>query len=437
MKNLLKISLILGIFIVLAPIWVGSAHAVVISAFSAAPEYIAVPGDSITLRWSAAPTNLQDPYAQIRCYGSGGDPYDSRRWGGFEFDPSGSFTVTPTKIQEYSYSLTCDESSSHSVGSSDQKTIKVYVGVLPPNPTPYPTANPTPYPTSAQYIYPSVNLYSNTNNVLSWNTSNAYSCYASNGWSGSKNLNGSEQVYPYSTTIYTLTCTSYTGQQASDSETIYASQYYPPNPAPVGQALGAACDISPSSPTSPRIGSTVTFSAVESGGTAPYYYSWSGEVSGTSKSVSKTFSTTGEKTTTVRITDALGRTASGTCNTNVLAAAPAPTPKSTATPGQVQGATTVCKTVNVPVTVCVDSNGKIIETTPSPTPTQKPTPTPTEISETETDGDSFLASIFNVSDETWAKIKSLLKWYLAILAIILFVAIAYFVIKRVTGKEVK
>src|SRR3989344_6275763 len=210
---------------------------------------------------------------------------------------------------------------------------------------PEPTPTPTPTQISQYAVYPTVNLYANINSVspgqsatLFWNTSNASSCYASSGWSGSKNISGSETVYPYTAITYTLTCTSYSGQQSSDSETIYVNQYYP-TPTPVQQGLGAACSISPDSP---RIGNIVTFIAFESGGTAPYYYSWSGEVSGASKSVSRTFSTTGQKTASVKITDAYGRTSNGVCDVNVLAAAPAPTPSPTPTVGQVQGASTVC-----------------------------------------------------------------------------------------------
>ena len=301
-----------------------------------------------------------------------------------------------------------------------------------PIPRQAPTPTPTYYPPNYYYGVPTVNLSASKTSInygetigLSWTTSNASSCYGSNSWSGNKNLSGSEYVYPINSSTYTITCINSYGSNSA-SQIIYINQPV----APVQTGLGVACSISPSSP---RIGNTVTFSAVESGGTAPYYYSWSGDISGTSKSVSKTFSTTGEKTATVKITDALGRTANGTCKANVLAAAPPPAaepaPKPTPTAGQVQGATTVCKTV----TLCIDTEGKI--TQPSPTPTISPTPI--EVSETENGGKSFLASIFNINVNTWTRIKSLLKWYLAILAIILFVAIAYFVIKRITGKDVK
>lgn len=42
--------------------------------------------------------------------------------------------------------------------------------------------------------------------LLSWSTSNATSCSATGGWYGSRNTNGSEAVYPTSSTTYYLTC---------------------------------------------------------------------------------------------------------------------------------------------------------------------------------------------------------------------------------------
>ncbi len=65
--------------------------------------------------------------------------------------------------------------------------------------------------------------------LLSWNSSNAISCLTSGGWSGTRNVAGSEVATPTVTTTYQLTCTNSQGS-ASDSETIFVDSQYNPNP---------------------------------------------------------------------------------------------------------------------------------------------------------------------------------------------------------------
>ena len=66
---------------------------------------------------------------------------------------------------------------------------------------------------------------------LSWVSQYATSCMASNAWSGSKALNGNENVGPLTNTrVYTITCTGANGQTASDSVTVTVAN--PPNCTP-------------------------------------------------------------------------------------------------------------------------------------------------------------------------------------------------------------
>jgi hypothetical protein len=52
--------------------------------------------------------------------------------------------------------------------------------------------------------------------ILTWSTSNATSVTASGGWSGSKALSGSEEIWPGETTIFTLTATGPAGSQTKN-----------------------------------------------------------------------------------------------------------------------------------------------------------------------------------------------------------------------------
>ncbi len=69
------------------------------------------------------------------------------------------------------------------------------------------TVTPLPAPTLTLSANPAT-INSGQQSVLTWNTSNATACTASGGWSGAKNVNGSETVGPLTqTTTYTLNCT--------------------------------------------------------------------------------------------------------------------------------------------------------------------------------------------------------------------------------------
>ena len=58
--------------------------------------------------------------------------------------------------------------------------------------------------------------------LLSWYSANATNCTASGGWSGWKNISGSETVYPPITTTYTITCSNNYGV-AYDVKTVVVS----------------------------------------------------------------------------------------------------------------------------------------------------------------------------------------------------------------------
>ncbi|MDO8600546.1 MAG: hypothetical protein Q7R73_02920 [bacterium] len=154
---------------------------------SASPNSI-IAGDSSVLSWSSSNATS--------CTASNG-------WSGNK-SLSGSQTVTPN--QTTSYIITC----SNSAGSaSDSTTVSVTPVQQPQLPTVDIIANPG-------------NIIEGNSSILSWSSSNATSCTASNGWSGTKNLSGSQVVTPAQTKTYTITCSNSTGS-ASDSTTVSVS----------------------------------------------------------------------------------------------------------------------------------------------------------------------------------------------------------------------
>ncbi|HJS21852.1 MAG TPA: hypothetical protein VJ764_04290 [Steroidobacteraceae bacterium] len=81
------------------------------------------------------------------------------------------------------------------------------------------TVTPLPAPTLSLSANPAT-INSGQQSVLTWNTSNVTACTASGGWSGAKNVNGSETVGPLTqTTTYTLSCTG-TGGSVNRNATV-------------------------------------------------------------------------------------------------------------------------------------------------------------------------------------------------------------------------
>lgn len=163
-----------------------------------------------------------------------------------------------------------------------------------------PTVNVSVYPTS---------IYRGQAVTISWTSTNAGSCYAAGGWSGGKNLSGSETLYPQQTATYTIVCTnSYGSGSDSESVVVYNS---------VVGGFGAGCAASRETAA---VGSAVTFYGSSSGGSQPVTYRWSGDISGTGESYPVTFSATGRKQATITATDSIGRTASANCSVDIVAA---------------------------------------------------------------------------------------------------------------------
>ena len=79
-------------------------------------------------------------------------------------------------------------------------------------------------------------------------------------------------------------------------------------------ALSVSCV---GSPGNPYIGQPVTWSSSVSNGSGPYTYSWSGDesLSGTTSSITKSYTSTGIKNARVNITDSHGGTGSASCTT--------------------------------------------------------------------------------------------------------------------------
>ena len=78
--------------------------------------------------------------------------------------------------------------------------------------------SPTPKPTLTFSADP-LTIPTGTTSTLSWNSTGADTCTASDGWSGSKNLSGTQIVAPTATTTYSLSC-SRSGDTVSKSVTI-------------------------------------------------------------------------------------------------------------------------------------------------------------------------------------------------------------------------
>jgi hypothetical protein len=142
-------------------------------------------------------------------------------------------------------------------------------------------------------------------------------------WSGTDSLTGSGQSVSktYSTagtktgsvTVVSSDAQSVT-RACSNSVTVTAS--IPP--------LSASCSASPASITS---GQSSVWTAVPTGGTSPYSYSWSGtdSLTGSGQSVSKTYSTAGTKTGSVTVVSSDAQSANLNCGqVNVSAIAPTP-----------------------------------------------------------------------------------------------------------------
>lgn len=103
----------------------------------------------------------------------------------------------------------------HSISKKGNLTVDAFSlkktgGTLPPT-------NPSPVIVDLSISASSINASESA--TLSWTSSNASTCMASGSWSGSKSLNGSENISPSSSSTYTLTCNG-AGAATSDSVTL-------------------------------------------------------------------------------------------------------------------------------------------------------------------------------------------------------------------------
>jgi len=148
------------------------------------------------------------------------------------------------------------------------------------------------------------------------------------GWKGRAN------VLPERTTTYFITCIpSNKGNQEifSDEARIEVTSAGSPSPSPSPTPtpaptpspsldttfdgfLTAGCAVGK---TSVKVGESVSFASAGSRGVKPYKFSWSGDVTGNTSQITKTFTSIGFKEAKVTITDASGNSDFAICNITV------------------------------------------------------------------------------------------------------------------------
>lgn len=175
---------------------------------NANPTTVAVNGTS-TLAWESNDASA--------CVASGG-------WSGTKaLDGSEVVTLSATTT----YTIACGNGVSTSTDS-----VTVNVAAEPDEPTVEITADPEA-------------IDEGDSSELTWNSENATSCTASNGWSGTKTLDGNEEVSPSVTTTYAIECTG-PGGTAQDSVTVTVDEQDTPsvnlsaNPSEVTPGAGSA-----------------------------------------------------------------------------------------------------------------------------------------------------------------------------------------------------
>jgi len=147
-------------------------------------------GQSSTLTWTSTNASY--------CNASGG-------WSGDHGPTSGSFTATPDKTT--TYTLTC-----YGDGGSASDSVTI-------------TVNDT-VPTVTINANPSL-IDKGQVSTLTWTSTNASYCQASGAWSGNKNVYGSENVYPSTSSSYYITCYNSSGNYATAYTNITVRELYP------------------------------------------------------------------------------------------------------------------------------------------------------------------------------------------------------------------
>jgi len=277
--------------------------------------------------------------------------------------------------------------------------------------------------------------------VIAWTLSpqNSGYCSASGAWSGQIPSYGTANVYPTKTENYGISCSTPNGI-VSDIKTVFVNgtsattppppilistptynpptyygqptyYYTPPAPTPLVPVVQpvatnfpftAACAASPSVA---EAGKSVTFAAAQNGGSAPFTYSWSENITGSKEVEYITFATPGVKTAKIFVRDSRNLTAEGTCSATIISQTPQQTPASVATtpkPAPTPSKPTVviaqtqaptCKTV----TLCIDAVGNVTQTNSNGEKKDEPEVAVTKTEEKK-NGTSFLASLFGAGN---------------------------------------
>ena len=176
--------------------------------------------------------------------------------------------------------------------------------------------------------------------VLSWFGQNIRGCHGYGDWSEQFYYPdyyavGTHSIRPTETSTYGLTCSG-NGGIVRNEVTVTVSQpgaaafSFPPVTTTSG---GSAAPISPitqtaaqpaltagcaASPTTAAKGESVTFVGSFVGGTGIANYSWTGDISGVGKIITKVFSETGIKTAKLTVTDSGGASTAAWCSINVI-----------------------------------------------------------------------------------------------------------------------
>lgn len=210
----------------------GNQNAPTVS-ISASPTWVNYNGSS-TITWNSTGAST--------CYASGG----SLGWYGNKAT-SGSFNAS-SLTSTTTYTITC----TNMYGSTPMSTTVNVQTNNPPqqNPTVNLTANPS-----------SINSGNLSN--LSWNSTNA--TYCSSNW-GASSTSGSINVYPTTTTTYSITCYSATGQSATGYATVNVQPYNPPVQNPTVNISASPSSLSTGSATNIMWNTTNATSCTASGG---------------------------------------------------------------------------------------------------------------------------------------------------------------------------
>jgi len=185
--------------------------------FSYVPVPIPSPLPTVNLKvnGSDGPITLQEPadYTLSWTSNNADTCTASGSWSGTK-SLDGSQDVYDKPYGTYTYTIRCSNSSG---SASDSVTVNV---TKRPTPTPI----PSPLPTVNLKVNGSdgpITLQEPADYTLSWTSNNADTCTASGSWSGTKPLNGSQDVYdkPYGTYTYTIRCSNSSGS-AFDSVTV-------------------------------------------------------------------------------------------------------------------------------------------------------------------------------------------------------------------------